>query len=327
MKAFSRQFFSILLAGIIVAGCISENDEKVPESTPSPKEVYARQLSEMEEPEGMLEKEKFFAKKAYMEEQSGLVEDAIESLEKAIQLNPSLPQYHFRLARLCLEVEKVEMARENAENALRLGLESDELIIFLTKIYLEQKDYEKGIFLLKDLFIDFPNSPELLSLRGQLHLGVGDTTNGIEDLRLSARNGEQKSWLVLSSLYVQKEPEAALEILDNFSEDTDDSYWLKGQAYAFLGNYDTARFFMSRIEIPSDDQLLFLPRLHQDSGNIVLAIREYNNILEMDSTNETARKELSELERNIAYLQSRRRVVYNDTLTSEVKKDTVRNNE
>ena len=324
---WNSTLLSTLLIGFFLLSCHSPRNEKVPDSKPLSSEVYKKQLEELQEPEGMLEKEKFFAKKAFLEEQSGLIPDAIASLEMAIQLNPYVGLYHFRLAKLYRQKNMLTEARKSAEMSINLGTNTEDLLLFLAELFLQEGSYRKGLDYLDDRFSGLPESPELLSIRGRLLMKTGDPFRAISDLTKASENGNITARKVLAIHYLDKNPLESIKIIGDDSMGDDSLTWILIRAYHKLGRLDTLPNLMELLREPVPDQILSLARMFRDADQYSQAREQYSMLIEQDSTHTTAINELAELERNIAYLQNTKSAVQADTLTQLIQRDSVSNNE
>ena len=315
------------LAATILLSCNSPQTEKVPDSKPLSTEIYSKQLSELEEPEGMLEKEKFFAKKAFLEEQSGLITDAIGSLEKAIRLNPNVGLYHFRLARLYEQMDLLMEARSSAERAVNLGTNTEGLLLFIAELYLQEGNFKKGIEFLDERFGGLPESPELLSIRGRLLLNRGDSSRAISDLQRSSEYGNRIARKILASYYLDTSPNETIRLIGNDFVGDDNQTWILIRAYYNLGKVDTLPNLVELLREPATEQILSLARMYYEADYYSQAREQYNMLIERDTAHQAAIKELEELERNIAYLQKKRTAAKADTSTQLVQRDSVTNND
>lgn len=294
----------ILVICISLLACTANEKEEMVDSDESSAEVYKEMLQELKEPEGMLEKEKFYAKKAFLEEQSGLLDDAIKSLQNAISLNPNLAIYHFRLAKLYLQKGEIEDAHLSAKKAIDLGSASEDLLLFTAGLYLEDKDYKEGLYFIEERFPTIPESPELQYIKGKLKLGVGDSIEGRKDLQKAADGGNKKAINYLAELYLESDPQKVINLLSGIENPEQKILWMKARAFKQMGFLDSSLFCMEDIKEPTAEQSLFYARTLAKKGQTTSALEQYDIILQNDSTNETARNELSDLKRNVAYLQS-----------------------
>jgi len=299
------RFRSILTFVFLLSllGCNDSQNEKMVKNNQKPSDVYKKMLNELKEPEGMLEKEKFFAKKAFLEEQSGLIDDAIQSLKDAISLNPTVGLYHFRLAKLYLKKGDLDNAHLSAKKAIDLGNNDEELLLFTAGLYLEDKNYREGLYFLEDRFGALPESSQLLYIRGRLRLGSGDSIKASEDLEKALEKGNSDALRFMAELSFADNPNKVISLVNKMDGQDDEMLWLKAQSYVKMGYPDSSAKCLESMDTLSTEQTLYYARLLKQMGNKNLAIDQYNLILKVDSTNQEARDELSDLERNVAYLQ------------------------
>ncbi len=169
-----------------------------------------------------------------------------------------------------------------AEYFLRKALDNDpeggEGYILALRIFMARLEYDTALVLLQAALALEPDNPELVLQTGEW-LEATDHLDSAEGIwhRLSSNPEFQiHSWRSLASLKFDQ------------------------------GQYDSAGYYSNMILTHNAGDLaarLTLARAANRQGNSRLAIDEYEEILASDSTHQTAKNELEDLNRKVAYLQ------------------------
>ena len=151
--------------------------------------------------------------------------------KKAVELSPGASIAYTKLAEFYLMENKVDEAKQILSEAAAKSPEFLPASISLAKIAYLQKDFNGSIKLLDGILKKNPNCVGALTLRGQVKMALGKTTDALGDLR------------------------RALEI----DPDSEEALNLTGLAYLKESDFDYAKSFFS--ELVQLDPDLYSPRL------------------------------------------------------------------
>lgn len=139
-------------------------------------------------------------------------------------------------------------AAKSYESVIReVGLNSEILVKRLAQSYLDSDRILDAIAILNDGLVKFPDSEDLLRLRGSSLSAVGDTEGAIADYKRLINvleEVDEDQYIILSGLYLQKgDVKAAEEVLRDLIESKNDSFhghFYLAQLALREKNFDTA---------------------------------------------------------------------------------------
>ncbi|QGZ40581.1 putative PEP-CTERM system TPR-repeat lipoprotein [Pseudoduganella flava] len=121
-------------------------------------------------------------------QQKGDNKAAVIQLKNALEKNPDQPQARFLLATIALQMEDALTAEKEARRALALKVPPAEVLPVLGKALTMQGKYQAAL----DDMAAAPDTPQVLSLRGNAYLGLGKTDEAKQafDAALAGQPGQ-----------------------------------------------------------------------------------------------------------------------------------------
>lgn len=223
--------------------------------------------------------------------QKGLYNQAIESLSKALKINPQAPHYHNNLGNIYQKVGQIELAIKHYKTALNARQDFAEVHNNLGNIYQEKQQYQLAIN-------HFKIALELLPDQVMIHFNLANTYLSFKKYSeaiphylktLKQQPTEIEAWHGLAHAYKHNnEIEEALKIYRHLAsltpEDSRIYYHLGYLNQQYKKNYPLAnKYYQQALKINPDNKEVLLNSglLHQHQGDIKRAIQIYKKLLAM----------------------------------------------
>ena len=125
----------------------------------------------------------------------GVVEEALATIEEAMQMNPDNPDILIAYASILYELEKYNSVVKVLENSgVAFGEGTEEGLRLLGLAYMEKKKFHKAIKYLEDLAVYYPDDKDVYTLLARAYFKIGEKTMANfyfeEAARLSETGGE-----------------------------------------------------------------------------------------------------------------------------------------
>ena len=104
----------------------------------------------------------------------GKVQEGVEKLTKAVELNPKNYIALYNLAKLYFSQKKYKVAKELLEDMVSIVKDDCELLNMLAISYMNLKDYKAAIGIFENLARKFPQNHILLCDLGNCYLKIGE---------------------------------------------------------------------------------------------------------------------------------------------------------
>ena len=141
---------------------------------------------------------KFHYWKGFIEHRNGHLNNAIESYNKATELDKEYPTVYTSRGSIYLDLKKYDKAIENYTMAIKLSPENEEPYAYRGRVYYEidslkksKDDFDKAIEINKDFGYAYSNRALLKYVK------LNDKTGGCEDLKKAAELGDEDAKLHL----------------------------------------------------------------------------------------------------------------------------------
>ena len=194
---------------------------------------------------------KYYHFKSYVLNQLKKFEEALESIDSAISLDPNDANLHFMKYNILYDYDKIDEALELVDEGIKLFPEKEsKLLTHKAYFYKKKKDYDKGLEIVDELWEKDHTDYDALNNKVYYHLYRGEyeeaakagkllTENNPEDGNFHDSYGEA---LTESGNYEEaiKILQKALEI-DPLGWFTYNTYFQLAKCYKELGKYDLAR--------------------------------------------------------------------------------------
>lgn len=136
--------------------------------------------------------------------QKALYKEAKEKFDKALLLKPDYILALTARAQCSLMLKEFSKALEDCSSALKLGDDPFFVNVLISNVYGYMGEIEKAISQL-DIALNYKDDAKTYYQRGILKLNMGDD-NGIEDIKIAAKNGCEAAIETLNELFPQKDP-------------------------------------------------------------------------------------------------------------------------
>lgn len=263
MFRFTGIISLLLLAGIILiqSSCIHQNNTSNQEMEQSSLaedplvSINDLLLTDSLNPE-------LYNRKASLELDRNLLNEALGSIRKAIGLNPENPEYYITLSDIYLAQGKIRNCKESLEKALEIAPGNNEAILKLAELSLILKDYEKVQKLTNRAIGNDPDNPLAYFIKGYAFLETGDTNSAIGSMIKSIEQDRDyyAAYMQIGLLYSLKNDRIAIDYFNN----------------------------ALRIDPESKEALYAMAMFYQESGDYHAALDYYQKILQIDPENKFA---------------------------------------
>ena len=197
--------------------------------------------------------------------QQGKLEESIEYIDKAIELNPNESNLRYIKGRVLIELKRYDEAIENLNNAFNLDPFNIKCLSTKGIAYEQSGRYDEAMVCYDEAIILDPNDGYPLELKGTLYLiGLKDYDNAIKYLN-QAKNKNSKNpriWNNLGDAYLNiGEFKKGLDCCDkacSLDPSNFRAWFTTGEIYYKLHHYDKAMKYAikARKLNPSDSDLL-----------------------------------------------------------------------
>jgi tetratricopeptide (TPR) repeat protein len=195
----SRLLLLLVLCGTFSA-CSSTTDEEEPETMVSLTTVQSGPKIQAEELDGAISRQprnaSLYARRAAFRLDAGQVEPALVDINRALDLDDALGEFHFTKARALRAQGKYQAALAAADVASQRGYTSVELNLLVGETHLAARHYQTAIDYLDRTLQQEPDHTAALFYKGVAYIGLQDTIQAIDYLRASlARDPRQPETL------------------------------------------------------------------------------------------------------------------------------------
>lgn len=117
--------------------------------------------------------------------QQGMYNTALQAAEQAVQYGPDSSQAHHQLARLYLQAKEFNLAEQETIAALQLQPGNWNIYFTLAQCLTGKKEYPKALTVLNELHERKPGDPEILFLRGDTYMALGNRDMAWSDFHMA----------------------------------------------------------------------------------------------------------------------------------------------
>ncbi len=128
-----------------------------------------------------------FLHRAVLFVNEGKVDPALRDLMQALELNPNDPQIYLLLSDIYFLLEKPHNSIEALQKALKIDPENEIAFLKLAEIYLLKAEYRRAQQYAESVIRLNSENAEAYYLKGISRLEIGDTTDALNMLKISAR--------------------------------------------------------------------------------------------------------------------------------------------
>lgn len=221
-----------------------------------------------------------------------LFAEAIADILVAIELNPQVAFYHFKLAEynMASDTADAKAAERSYLKALELEPDMHEARLKYGILLLAKQRYEETVEQMKAILNSNPSNPDALFFLGMVNKETGDTLRAIDRFRevVDLNNTYYNAYMQLALLTLDSDPKLSLLYLDNalrIDEFSDEAFYTKGLLLQRREEFSAAKEFYKRtLELNTGHRLTYfnLAFVETQLGNIPRALEHLNSVLTID---------------------------------------------
>ncbi|MFT5138517.1 MAG: tetratricopeptide (TPR) repeat protein [Lysobacterales bacterium] len=151
--------------------------------------------------------------KALILARQGKLEDAVQTIDKAITLKPADPSIHYNAARLNNSILRHEAAIRHAQTACEISPESSTYLYQLAVVYREANKFEKSIEAIDRCLYRYPDFEEAWLLKADNQSDIGDRDSASESYRMANTIGAPSARAVSALSRIHRTPLSDSEII------------------------------------------------------------------------------------------------------------------
>ena len=206
------------------------------------------------------------------------IKDATKVLKNALDINEKDINALLLLAEAYKHINDTEEAKNTYEKILTFNQNKD-AVIGLGAIYLENKEEQKAISLLKNYLQDHQD-PELLKIKGEIHFSLNDFENALNNFKKARKIDDTESLLIREArcLIALQKAEEAISTTENFvstHKNTILGRIFLGELYATTKQQAKSSEILNEL-IQTESSIQTNAELSQSVANALLLNNEYD---------------------------------------------------
>ncbi len=268
-----------MLLLFIVGGCNSSEEQQhqrdkgsqpATEKDTSQLSVLNRKIvQDPQDPAPYLERASFY-------EERGKYEQAVNDVERALSLDSSQADFHFRLGKLYYKQQRFEKAEKTLKKCLSLNEDHARALTYLGQIQLVLRQYKHALEYVNKALRADQYLAQPYYLKGFIYKELGDTSRAVSSFQTAVERDPEyyEAYVLLGLIHARQGDDLAIEY------------------------YNTA----SRLRPEKIEPLYNKAKFCQDHGLYNRALRTYDELLEVDSTHINALYNMGYI--NLEYLKN-----------------------